>query len=227
MKYVITNQDDNNFVILGPMEWKSNYFSSVIAEETGHPVRLKDSDKDKVPFAVHDKIIIRRCEVVYEQIDSDIQQHAGPFIEYKTGGSQYGYAVATYKAEYKNLTILKDEIANKIAKERWKTQSALINIDINGIQHSVDTQKETRDILLQKYILMSEDSKINFKFPFSWVEISKQDVLNIINKIDEHVQRQFDWENEIMSIVRSTDDYTQLKSIIVENVKTPRNNKSA
>jgi hypothetical protein len=193
MLYVITNHNIQNFVVLGPIQWKPRYFSNIVSEEIGEDVTITDADKDRVPFDIVPGVTIRTCDVVHsieENYNGKIHHMQGPIWTYNEDGT----ATATWYQENKNIDLVKGELKNIVAANRYEKEVSGFVATVCDKQVFLDTSRERRDAFQSKYLIMSDDETINWKFSNGTLELSKENVLNIIMLINNHIQEWFDWE---------------------------------
>lgn len=220
--YIITDhRSETPFVITGPSEWRSKYFSFILSEELDENIVITEQDKERVPFFIRDGIAIRECEVVYEEINTAFQVYEGPSISFVENGSSIGSAIATYTAVFKDLELLKKEIRDIAAQDRWKNENLLIKIDLGEEQYYVSCSRESRDALTQKYITMDENSTVQWKFKHRWAAVTKADILDILKKIDEHVQNEFNKEIDLVSLLDAASNVDDIKNIALQRENTP------
>jgi hypothetical protein len=216
--YVITDLS-NNFVILGPVEWRPKYFSDIIEDEIYQRVEISKEDEQKVPYEPIPGIKIRKCNVVYEEINSKIQTHDGPYWEYYDD-SESIQAKATWIAKDKSLTEVKNNLKNIAAGIRWKNEIKGVKVDIQNVNVNCDTDREFRNIYLQKYILMEEDATVNWKFSENiWLTLTKQELGYVIYEVANYIQSCYDWESEKTILIDSCNTLEELDELVFEEDK--------
>lgn len=219
MLYVITDITDNS-VILGPVEWNSQLFSSIISKQLELEIPIFDFYKRDLPRTIVN-MEIRACKVSEEQYDPLTQILKGPVwsIDKKTGIKK-----CEYKAIEKPLHVMKSTVKQTVAEERWKRENSDIEIDLNGASVIVSADRDLRKSLFQKSLIADETS-FAWKFKNCTLSINKQDIEFIIKKIDEHVQNQFDWEVSIMNQVRASESVSEIAQIVKSNIQPNNVNK--
>ena len=63
--YVITDHNTQNFVILGPIEWKPRYISDILSDELDQDIVITKDDESRVPFDVAPGVTIRDTSNCY------------------------------------------------------------------------------------------------------------------------------------------------------------------
>lgn len=213
MLYVITNLDDNSIVI-GPVEWNSMLFSSIIADHLEiDDITVIDSYKEELPKIIAN-FEIRFCAIKEETYDPLTQILSGPFwsVDDKTN-----MKICEYKAKYKPILDMRSDAKKLISEERWKKENLDIEVTLYGQNIKVSSNRELRKSLFQKSIIADEKPFI-WKFKNKSLSINKDDLHFLIKKIDEHVQSIFDWEAAILDQIKSTETVLEIEQILKNNI---------
>jgi len=214
--YVITDHNSGDFVILGPIEWKPRYISSILSDELDVDIVVTAEDEARVPFVVHPGIVVRRCESVYETINPKIQRHEGPVWTYDTKHPTV-QATATWNASDKDITIVRSELKAQVADIRWQKEHEGITLTLQDTQVWCETARGPRDIFVQKHSLMAEGENINWKFPNNtWINLSKSELGYIVSTSAAHIQSCFDWEAQQAQIIDACNTLEELDALIFE-----------
>jgi hypothetical protein len=211
--FVVTHHHDYDEVLLGPIDWKPEFISSVIEQDLDLDYRPKilKSDIDKIPYEVVPNVFIREIvQTKYPEINHKIQFLTGPYWSYNEQG-----AVAVYKEADKDISIVKSELKSIVSSERY-------NKEISGFEFPIDsdntvyisTGRESRSNFFDKLSVI-EDNTINFKFGDRFITIDKTLLQQICNQIDNHIQQSFDWERQLFSNIDRCNTLSQLDSIII------------
>lgn len=189
--YVITHHHDYDEVLLGPVEWKPGFIASVIQQDLELPFKptVLASDVNRVPFDIVDNVRVRPVKEVRGDINQKIQRYEGPFWSYTDNE-----ATATYTAVDKPIDQVKNEIKQLISAERYRKEVAGVKTTIQGVEVTIDTSREGRNIFSQKYILMVDGDVVNWKFPEGWLNLTKNDLGTVVTAGAAHIQSSFDWE---------------------------------
>jgi hypothetical protein len=227
MQYVITNQAEGGFILLGPVPWNARYFSAVISDELDEEITIGKSQEDQVPINIQNgDVFIRRCYTHHNEITNPkIQQHGSPVWEYFEtpeiiDGVPY-HAKATYPVVEKNIDMIKYELKKLTADERWKKESQGIVLTIQGNEVWCDTSRGNRDIFMQKFLLMGENDIVRWKFPSMWLDLTKTDLGIIVSQGAAYIQQQFDWESQIISQVDAATTAQELADIVIIEPEEP------
>jgi len=214
--YVVTDHNSQNFVILGPINWKPRYIGDIISDELQEDVTVTQADEARVPFEPYPGVKIRKCITNYEEItNSLIQVHQGPFWTYDDQNSEY-QAVAQWNTIPRDINEVRKILKDKVADIRWKKESQGVTLEIQS--HSVwcDTSRGNRDVFLQKYVMMGEDDTVNWKFPQMWLTLTKTELGFIVSSGAAYIQSCFDWENAQVSLIDSCETLEQLAELVFE-----------
>lgn len=215
--YVITDHNTQNFVILGPIEWKPRYISNVLSDELDNNIIVTKDDEARVPYEVSPGVKIRRCTAIYEDINPKIHRHEGPFWTYDDSNQEI-QATATWAKADKNIDMVKAELKAVVADLRWKKENKGVVVNIQNTDIWCDTSRGNRDIFLQKYTLMNETDTINWKFPGDlWLNLSKQELGLIVLSGAQYIQSCFDWEAEWATTIDSCNSLEQLDTLTFED----------
>jgi hypothetical protein len=214
--YVVTDHNNQNFVILGPVAWKPRYIGDIISDEIQEDVTVTQADEIRVPFDPYPGITIRRATAVYEPITNDlIQVHQGPTWTYDDENPET-QATATWIAVDRDIREVRSILKNKVADLRWKKENAGITLTIQGVEVWCDTSRGNRDIFLQKFMLMGENDTVNWKFPNVWLNLTKNDLGQIVSAGGAYIQSCFDWEQIQNYEIDACETLAELAALVFE-----------
>lgn len=214
--YVITDHNTQNFVILGPIAWKPRYMSDVLSDELDQDIVITNADETRVPFDVVPGVTIRKCTTVYADINSKIHRLDGPYWTYDDANTEV-QAVASWVQGDKDIEVVKGELKNVIADMRWMKENKGITLNIQGIDVWCDTSRGNRDIFLQKYTLMPDNTTINWKFPNGWLSLSKTELGTIVTEGANYIQTCFDWEASKSTIIDACTTLAELDALVFDD----------
>ena len=179
--YIITNNDE---IILGPVDWNYRFFNSVIEDECDISMNLNQFSKDNLPIEF-ETIKIRPVHNIYGQITNPkIQTLSGPIWEFFDD-----YVNAYWNVVDKPISIVKTELSEFVTNERYKKETAGFMLNIQGIEVFVDTSRGNRDIFFQKLLMMGDNDTVNWKFPQTWLTLSKLELGYIVQSGAAHIQQ--------------------------------------
>jgi hypothetical protein len=102
-----------------------------------------------------------------------------------------------------------------IAGNRWRYETAGINILVQGNLVWVPTAKGDRDVFLQSMQLGIDN--VNWKFDKIWLTITNTDLAEIVAAILAKVQSCFDWESAKNLEINACDTIIKLKQLELIN----------
>lgn len=195
MMYVITDHNNGNFVLLGPIEWKPRYMTAILSDEYDADIQVTSADIARVPFEIIPGVKIRKCNSIYEDIDEKIEKYDGPFWTYDDTNVEF-QATATWTRADKDINIVKGVLKDEVANLRWEKEKKGVYVNIQSTNVWCDTSRGNRDIFLQKYTLMGDADIIKWKFQDNiWLNITKPELGQIVFQGLSYVQNCFDWES--------------------------------
>lgn len=214
--YVITDHNTQNFVILGPIEWRPRFISDILSDEFDEDIIVTKADEQRVPFEIIPGVKARRCETFYEEINSKIHRHDGPFWAYDDENPTV-QAIASWIKADKPITQVKADLKSIAADMRWQKESKGIVLNIQNTDVWCDTSRGNRDIFLQKYTMMQDNDTINWKFPNDiWLNLTKSDLGLIVASGAAYIQSCFDWEAAKSAEIDACTELNQLDAITFE-----------
>lgn len=182
----------NGKVILGPSSWDKGFFSTVLKRKKISHGHIPFKPAEELPYKLNETTEIYPVEVIREPINDYIEYHRGPLWEVKET-----VAVATYEIVEQDLAFAKANYKNLLAEKRYEKEISGTKVTIHGAEITINTDREYRSILTQKYTLMKEGDTTNWKFLESWITLSRSGLETVLTAIDMHVQECFDWEKQI------------------------------
>lgn len=214
--YVITDHNNGNFVILGPIEWKPRYISDVLSDELDQDITVTREDESLVPYEVVPGVKIRKCISEYQDINPKIHRHEGPFWVYDDANTEI-QAVATWEQRDRDINEVKANLKNEVAFLRWKKEDKGVTLTIQNTTVWCDTSRGNRDIFLQKYTIMPDNTTINWKFPNNiWLELTKAELGYIVSEGANYIQTCFDWEATKAAEIDNCTTLAELDALVFE-----------
>jgi hypothetical protein len=209
--YVITHHHDYDEVLLGPIEWNPRFIASVLRSDLdlNYTPTITPSDESKVPYNILPNVRVRPIQEVLEPINSKTQFHVGPYWSYTDD-----LATAEYRATDKNIDVVKGELKEIVAAERYKKEIAGTTVIIQGQEVSVVTDRDGRKIYSEKLSVIGEGT-LSWKFGNAFIDIAKSDLETIINAVHDAVQSAFDWEATKFTEIDTCETLEQLDAIVI------------
>lgn len=205
--YVVTHDDQ---VLLGPINWNSRMFNAVIEEDTEIVVNLLPSDSNRVPLDLGNGIKIREAKETREAINPKIEMYNGPFWTFDET-----YGTASYVKVPKPLALIKSELKELLAAERYRKEQLGTKATIQNTEVTVDTARGGRDIFVQQYLLLPVDATTNWKFPEGWLTLSKSDLGACVAAGVGYVQAQFNWEADLVAQIEAATTAAELDALVI------------
>ena len=199
----------NNNVILGPMRWNRFRFENEILEECEVSATLPDRNDNLDAVAVNQDIKILPVVGTPEpQFNPKIQFLNGPFWQFTAT-----QAISSYVPEYKPLEAAKNQLKELVTAERYKKEVAGVKVTVQGVDVTVETDRDTRNVFVQKFMLMGDNDTVNWKFPETWLNLTKSDLGLIVASGAGYIQSQFDWELNKFNEIDVCTTLTQLDQV--------------
>jgi hypothetical protein len=98
----------------------------------------------------------------------------------------------TYPIINKTLEEVKSLRKQEVAPVRREKENTIITLTINQTEVQVSTSRDERILLSAK--LSASPGPHNFKFDNTWLQITSEQLQNVLTQIDIKVQEAFDWE---------------------------------
>jgi hypothetical protein len=201
-------------LILGPIQFNYRLINSALEEDLEIDYRVSSSDYLNVPITITDKIKILNVSEDKPQYNQKYEN----LIAYKYEVLN-DEVVFYYKKQEIELNTIKKAYKNDISNERWKRETyGHINFLLNGNEIEVSTSRENRSSLISKIAIGT--SPYNFKFGDNWFEVTSDDLRKLLNKIDEKIQADFDWELQKIQEIDACTTTDELEQIDFFNSET-------
>lgn len=203
--YVVTYNDQ---VLLGPIAWNAKMFNSVIEDDTGITVNIQQSQRDQVPLDLGNGIKIRHAVEDRPSINLKLEIYEGPFWTFTESTGVY-----SYQAISKPVDLLKHELTQLAAFDRWTKEQSGVKVTIQGQEVTVDTTRGNRDIFVQKFLLMGENDTVNWKFPEGWLTLTKAELGLCVSSGAAHVQSEFNRELGLLTQISTATTLVELDAV--------------
>jgi hypothetical protein len=207
---------DNETLINGPRSWNFRSFESSLEDEFEIDYQLPMSKTDDSIIEITSNIKIYPTQLTYEELNANIQFHNGPFWTFDNG-----YAIGNYVAQDKSLDQLKNELKEKVTANRYRKENTYIPVEIQNTTVSVDISRGEREIYVLKLILMADEETINWKFPETWLDLTKIDLGTIVLTGATYIQDQFNWEKDRHANINSAVTIEELDGFDVGDPPKP------
>jgi hypothetical protein len=202
-----------NRVIVGPMAWNRGIFQGSLEKE-GVRQTIPRVAPQELPYKVTEDAKIMLVQEVRPEINTMVEYYYGPLWDV-TGNN----AVASYEVHDSSVESARVNFKNQTAEERWKKEIAGIKVTIQNVEVSVPTERDARNIFVQKYSSMTENETVNWKFPETWLTLTKTELGKIVSAGAAHIQSCFDWEKSINDQIDAANTKEALVAIEIVEVQ--------
>ena len=174
------------------MPWSQKYFIDVLKIRHKIIANIPGKEPNEMPFVINEHTKIH-C-AMDNKPDADPMTHCvhGPFWDLSGD-----VAIANYEIRDLPIEIARNNFRTVLATERYKREVVGTKATVQGLEVSLDTSREGRNIFVQKLLLMSDSEIVNWKFPEGWLAINKQELGHIVQTGARHIQDSFDWERDM------------------------------
>jgi len=197
-----------NRVIVGPVKWNTAMFNNALRKEK-ITFDLPVDAPATMPLIIDQNTRISVAQITKPSFNSKIQYLEGPYWDLSNDTVQ-----ATYQVRDQPIDAVKGTLKKKISEIRWAKEVSGTTVTIQGIQHQIPTDRNTRANFGLALSNMDSNNTINWKFGSVWMTISKSDLESVVNAINSHVQTSFDWEkakSDMIDSLNTLEDLNQFK----------------
>lgn len=193
----------NNSVVLGPMPWRKRFFESTLADDLEIEVSLPSSNEGVYIVDANTKIM----PAVYteEPITSYTKKLDGPFWTFTET-----LATGSFVAVDKNIEHMRSDLKQLVADIRWSKETGGIKVAFGGVDYSIDTSRDGRNIFMQAAQL---GANTTWKFNEGWVALTVADLQTIVQAVFTHVQLCFAEEAALVAQIEAATSIDQLATI--------------
>jgi len=203
-----------NEVISGPRDWDRAFFTFILNSKNVHlNVPIPRVSPDNLPYHIDDNTKIVLAEIVQANINLMVEYHQGPTWEILEDKALAHYVAIDTPVEFARNNFKALVAAKRYEKEIKGTKTAIQNIEV-----SLDTSRDGRNIFIQKYSLMQENTTVNWKFPEGWLTITKTELGQCVDASVTYIQSCFDWEKSYDDLINAATTKTELLQI-EQNIK--------
>jgi hypothetical protein len=200
----------NGRVLVGPMGWNRAMFDGNL-EKLKIQFTLPRAEPDVLPLVINENTVIKRVDFDYPVYNPKIQYLEGPYWDHTQTNSR-----AFYEVKPQPIESVKANLKQIVAENRWKKEVAGTKTTIQGVEVTVDTARGSRDIFVQKYLLLPENGTVGWKFPECWMTLTKAELGAAVSAGASHVENAFIWEATKANLIDFSDTLEQLNVINLE-----------
>lgn len=199
-------------VLNGPRAWSYRSFKNTLEQELEISYDLPSNKTDNSAIHINDTVKIYPA-IIDESIqyNSKIEYLHGPFWNVVDN-----VAIGTFTVKNNSIQSVKEYLKSVVASNRYDKEISGISETVQGTTVTIDTDRETRNIFFQKYLLMSDNETVEWKFPEGWLQLTKTELGNIVSNAASHIENQFIWEYNKINEIESANTYAELDSITLE-----------
>jgi hypothetical protein len=198
-------------VIVGPMDWNRGIFQGSLEKEK-ITATLPRVAPEELPYTVNEDAKIYNVEEVRPEMNPMVEFYYGPLWEITETK-----VIANYEVVDSPIESARINFKQQAADERYKKEVSGTKLNIQNTEVTIDTSRDGRNIFVQKYALMADGETVNWKFPESWLTLTKTELGQIVAAGATHIQSAFDWEKTINDEIDAATTKEELLAIeIVE-----------
>jgi hypothetical protein len=222
MQYLLV--ENRQIVHLGPMNWNARRFQSEINEiadqedleinYTFSPTESQSYIKisDTVELFPVDAINVPDHDPLFDQL-------VGPFWNYD-GDT----ATGSYNVVPADINLSKGALKQVTANQRWIKENTPFKTTVQDVEVTVDASRDNRNIFVQKYQTMADGETVDWKFPETWLTLTKAELGAIVSEGAAHIQTQFAWEKGLVDQIDAATSHDELKGLVSQIVPPQINN---
>jgi hypothetical protein len=199
----------DNKVLVGPMNWNRGMFQGAL-ERKNIRYPLSRTAPDNLPLIIDEHAKIMRVDEIRPQMNPLVEFYYGPLWDITEET-----AIANYEVHDSPIESMRYNLKQVAAQERYNKEVLGTTVTIQDKTVTIDTNRGARDIFVQKYLLMADSDLVNWKFPETWLTLTKQDLSLAVQAGDQYIQSCFDWELNITEQIDLAETKEQLLAIVI------------
>jgi hypothetical protein len=199
----------DNRVLVGPMNWNRGMFQGAL-ERKGIQYSLPRTAPDDLPMIIDEHAKIMQVEEIKPELNALVEYYYGPLWDITETK-----AIANYEIHDTPIESARYNLKQLASQERYKKEILGTTTTIQDNLVTIDTNRGARDIFVQKYLLMAESDTVNWKFPETWLTLTKSDLGLCVQAGNQYVQQCFDWELNISEQIDQAETKEQLLAITI------------
>lgn len=199
----------DNKVLVGPMNWNRGMFQGAL-ERKGIQYPLSRTPPNNLPLIINEHAKIMRVDEIRPQMNPLVEFYYGPLWDITEEA-----AIANYEVHDSPIESMRYNLKQLAAQERYNKEVLGTTVTIQDKTVTIDTNRGARDIFVQKYLLMADSDLVNWKFPETWLTLTKQDLSLAVQAGAQYIQSCFDWELNITEQIDLAETKEQLLAIVI------------
>ena len=216
MNYLLVQ--NRQTVLLGPITWRQRFIQTEIndlvdAGELSTVYSIPASEQGYIDIGEGFEIF--PAELITPDYDPNYQSLAGPFWTYENN-----FATGTYTVHSADIEIVKANLKQAGAAERYRRQNLGTTVTMAGVNFSVGTDVNT----INQYVSLAAatgDNTINYKAPTGFISVTGTDIQSVADQINTYIQAQFNWELDVITQIDAANSIEELQAIAIIEPITP------
>jgi hypothetical protein len=199
----------DNRVLVGPMNWNRGMFQGAL-ERKGIEYSLPRTAPNNLPLIINEHAKIMQVEEIKPELNALVEYYYGPLWDITETK-----AIANYEVHDTPIESARYNLKQLASQERYKKEILGTTTTIQGNIVTIDTNRGARDIFVQKYLLMAESDTVNWKFPETWLTLTKNDLGLCVTAANQYIQQCFDWELNISVQIDQSQNKQELIAVTI------------
>lgn len=212
MQYLLV--ENQTTVLFGPSFWKPRLIQSILDDET--------TVDCIVPPAEPNSYLLLGSDTdgnVYEIFPVDLEIPAYDPIFQELSGPAWDYsnniATGSYVVIDRAVHAIQTDLIRLAAQQRYIQEIAGTTVTLQSEEVSVATDRDTRNLYIQKFSTMTNIETVLWKFPKTWLTLTYSDMELLIKTVNDYVQSKFVWEQEIVNQIAMSTTVAELREITI------------
>jgi hypothetical protein len=200
----------DNRVLVGPMNWNRGMFQGAL-ERKGVQYSLPRTAPNNLPLTINEHAKIMQVEEIKPELNALVEYYYGPLWDITETK-----AIANYEVHDTPIESARYNLKRLAAQERYKKEILGTTVTIQDNLVTIDTNRGAKDVFVQKYLLISDsDTAVNWKFPETWLTLTKNDLGLCVAAVNQYIQQCFDWELNISVQIDQAQNKQELLAITI------------
>jgi hypothetical protein len=199
----------DNKVVVGPINWNRGMFQGAL-ERKGIQYPLSRTAPNNLPLTIDEHAKIMRVEEIRPQMNPLVEFYYGPLWDITEEA-----AIANYEVHDSPIESMRYNLKQLAAQARYSKEVLGTTVTIQDKTVTIDTNRGARDIFVQKYLLMTESVTVNWKFPETWLTLTKSDLGLCVTAANQYIQQCFDWELNISEQIDQAQNKQELLAVTI------------
>ena len=211
--------ENKQIIHLGPIAWRPRFFQSELDDqEINFKISPAEPELGYVNINDSFEIFAIITDSQPEGYDPRYYDLAGPYYTYVDN-----QAHSRHDMVLKPISQVQEQLKQITMNLRYQKEIAGTKVTIQGTEVSVDTNRGSRDVFVQQYMLMPADQTTIWKFPEVWLTLTKADLGACVAAGVTHVQAAFNWESSTVASIMAASTMSELQALELEINPAPVN----